>query len=108
MFTPTNCRTVLHAVDDVRQTGKNANSGLPIGGGDENEIDVDLDDNRPSTFGEKTPPDVSIMNAKNEDRTTSFFAQPGILAGKWSGSYVSGKSCVLIGMCFVRFVAVQL
>lgn len=25
---------------------------------------------------------VLIMNAKNEDRTASFFAQPGILAGK--------------------------
>lgn len=26
--------------------------------------------------------EVHIMNAKNEDRTTSFFSQPGILAGK--------------------------
>lgn len=26
--------------------------------------------------------EVLIMNAKNEDRTTSFFSQPGILAGK--------------------------
>lgn len=25
---------------------------------------------------------VLIMNAKNEDRTASFFAQPGILAGE--------------------------
>lgn len=27
-------------------------------------------------------PGVSIMNPKPEDRPTSFFAQPGILAGK--------------------------
>lgn len=26
---------------------------------------------------------VLIMNTSNEDRTTSFFAQPGILAGKY-------------------------
>lgn len=26
--------------------------------------------------------EVLIMNAKNDDRTTSFFSQPGILAGK--------------------------
>lgn len=28
--------------------------------------------------------EVLIMNTKNEDRPTSFFAQPGILAGKQS------------------------
>lgn len=29
--------------------------------------------------------EVLIMNAKNDDRTTSFFSQPGILAGKKKG-----------------------
>lgn len=60
---------------------------MPIGGGDENEIDVDLDPNARAngrgTGAEKSLSDVSIMNAKNEDRTTSFFAQPGILAGEF-------------------------
>lgn len=30
---------------------------------------------------------VLIMNTANEDRTTSFFAQPGILAGKYYHNY---------------------
>lgn len=29
--------------------------------------------------------EVFIMNAKNDDRTTSFFSQPGILAGEKMG-----------------------
>lgn len=77
---------VPHAADN---NNSNNNSGgqlpgglKPIGGGDENDIDVDQDEARNTHFGDKPPPDVSIMNAKNEDRTTSFFAQPGILAGE--------------------------
>jgi hypothetical protein len=48
-------------------------------------------DNGPSHHVPFTPTDstgsgsdnVLIMNTSNEDRTTSFFAQPGILAGKF-------------------------
>ena len=31
--------------------------------------------------------EVLIMNTKNEDRPTSFFAQPGILAGEQNNTY---------------------
>lgn len=41
---------------------------------------------------------VLIMNAKNEDRTASFFAQPGILAGK--GLLYRVLCCVEIIMRF--------
>lgn len=32
--------------------------------------------------------EVLIMNANSDDRTASFFAQPGILAGEWRRSLV--------------------
>lgn len=35
--------------------------------------------------------EVLIMNAKNDDRTTSFFSQPGILAGKTKKRKLKGS-----------------
>lgn len=68
----------------TRNKPKQTNIGTSSG--DKNEIDVDLEERRSGTNIDKSPETnkdtVSIMNAKNEDRTTSFFAQPGILAGK--------------------------
>lgn len=64
---------------------KPTNGQSPIG--DENEIDLDRDLSRISSGTDKADThsntnEVLIMDTKNEDRTTSFFAQPGILAGK--------------------------
>lgn len=52
---------------------------------DQNEINLDLDatnsiDSAPGIENTNNN-EVLIMNTKNEDRPTSFFAQPGILAG---------------------------
>lgn len=55
---------------------------------EENEIDLDPDHTRQGLPTEKVSgagqdnQEVLIMNTKSEDRTASFFAQPGILAGK--------------------------
>lgn len=55
---------------------------------EENEIDLDPDHTRHGLPTEKVSgtgqdnQEVLIMNTKSEDRTASFFAQPGILAGK--------------------------
>lgn len=62
-----------------------------ISGGDGNEIDLDKTSGesgtgKPTTIIENNPNpsgnEVFIMDNRNEDRTASFFAQPGILAGK--------------------------
>lgn len=49
----------------------------------DNEVDVieplDVEDDSESTDDHH---DVYIMNPKHEDRASSFFAQPGVLAGK--------------------------
>lgn len=68
---------------------KAVNSGISPNRED-NEIDLDPDQQRPGQSTDKTSGndnnqfgnEVLIMNAKSEDRTASFFAQPGILAGK--------------------------
>lgn len=44
--------------------------------------------------------EVLIMNTKNEDRPTSFFAQPGILAGKFIQSI---HDCVFPFHMFILF-----
>lgn len=76
-------------VGDTKQTGKK-HSGLSPNR-DENEIDLDPDQTtRQGSATDKTSGndnnqfgnEVLIMNTKSEDRTASFFAQPGILAGK--------------------------
>ncbi|XP_055537127.1 syndecan-like isoform X1 [Wyeomyia smithii] len=45
---------------------------------------------------------VSIMNAKNEDRTASFFAQPGILAAVIGGAVV-GLLCAILVVMFIVY-----
>lgn len=61
-----------------------------ISGGDGNEIDLDktngdLGTGKPITESNPNPSgnEVFIMDNRNEDRTASFFAQPGILAGTY-------------------------
>lgn len=63
-----------------------------VSGGDGNEIDLDKTNGesgtgKPISSIETNPNpsgnEVFIMDNRNEDRTASFFAQPGILAGKY-------------------------
>lgn len=52
--------------------------------------------------------EVLIMNAKNDDRTTSFFSQPGILAGNKHSN--TRRFPQIIGQLMIceKFVAVWL
>lgn len=71
---------------------QNPDSDSGVIGGDGNEIDLDKT-NGDSGTGKPTSSietnsnpsgnEVFIMDNRNEDRTASFFAQPGILAGKY-------------------------
>lgn len=63
-----------------------------VSGGEGNEIDLDQTNGSPATGkpssgieSNHTPPgnEVFIMDNRGEDRTASFFAQPGILAGNF-------------------------
>ena len=56
-------------IDAVNRPDTGVNVVEPSGA--EEEHDEDTDDTR----------DVYIMNPKHEDRASSFFAQPGVLAG---------------------------
>lgn len=66
-------------------TNRRKNNEFPAGVLDSNptqthHVPVETTD---STYGiDGHGNDVSVMNAKNDERTTSFFAQPGILAGE--------------------------
>lgn len=64
-----------------------------VNGGDGNEIDLDKTNGgsntgKPTSSIETNPSgnEVFIMDNRNEDRTASFFAQPGILAGTYKNS----------------------
>ncbi|KAG8261251.1 Cell surface proteoglycan [Homalodisca vitripennis] len=46
--------------------------------------------------------DVYIMNAKHEERATSFFAQPGILAAVIGGAVV-GLLCAILVVMFIVY-----
>ena len=68
--------------------------GNKVGKSGQNEIDLDLDATNHGVNPSFAAPgenvnsnEVLIMNTKNEDRPTSFFAQPGILAGLYIINY---------------------
>jgi hypothetical protein len=42
---------------------------------------------------------LKIMNTKNDERPTSFFAQPGILAGEYLMDF-EGALCLILGGAF--------
>ncbi|XP_050555126.1 syndecan isoform X4 [Spodoptera frugiperda] len=50
----------------------------------------------------RAPDKVVIMNAKPEDRATSFFAQPGILAAVIGGAVV-GLLCAILVVMFIVY-----
>lgn len=71
-----------NTVDDPRtnRKDKKVNTHLEESEIDLHEIDHSHSTDRPHSSSESNN-EVFIMNAKPEDRTASFFAQPGILAG---------------------------
>lgn len=67
------------------------NNGI---GGTDTDSNADLDSSNHN--------DVYIMNAKPEDRPTSFFAQPGILAAVIGGAVV-GLLCAILVVMFIVY-----
>uniref|UniRef100_U5EN73 Syndecan n=1 Tax=Corethrella appendiculata TaxID=1370023 RepID=U5EN73_9DIPT len=77
---------------------------------EEKEIDLDVDQTQHGIPTDRSGHDtnqfnnneVLIMNTKNEDRTTSFFAQPGILAAVIGGAVV-GLLCAILVVMFIVY-----
>ncbi|XP_046961796.1 syndecan isoform X1 [Vanessa cardui] len=65
---------------------------------------IDQDKSGSNLEPESRPADnvVFIMNAKSEDRATSFFAQPGILAAVIGGAVV-GLLCAILVVMFIVY-----
>ncbi|XP_032529283.1 syndecan isoform X2 [Danaus plexippus] len=65
---------------------------------------IDQDQSSSNVEPESRPSDnsVFIMNAKPEDRATSFFAQPGILAAVIGGAVV-GLLCAILVVMFIVY-----
>ncbi|KAK0171649.1 hypothetical protein PV328_005075, partial [Microctonus aethiopoides] len=63
-----------------------------VGGDDDPEDDEDSEDTR----------EVLIMNPKHEDRASSFFAQPGVLAAVIGGAVV-GLLCAILVVMFIVY-----
>lgn len=95
-----------------KDTGKQSGNSITHGG---QSPDVDLEISHtqhitPTDGGHGHGPDsnnpygngVLIMNAKNEDRTASFFAQPGILAAVIGGAVV-GLLCAILVVMFIVY-----
>ncbi|XP_037035969.1 syndecan isoform X1 [Bradysia coprophila] len=88
-------------------TERKTNTGLSPSR-DENEIDLDPDHTRHGQPTEKVSgtgqdnQEVLIMNTKSEDRTASFFAQPGILAAVIGGAVV-GLLCAILVVMFIVY-----
>lgn len=79
--------TLLHSPTNV-EGGGHGGTGHGSGGHDSN-----------NPYGGSG---VLIMNAKNEDRTASFFAQPGILAAVIGGAVV-GLLCAILVVMFIVY-----
>lgn len=76
----------LILVEDKYPINENTRVGGTPNRDDTSLIDLDNDETTVKAIGkdkDNSDNSVSIMNAKNEDRTASFFAQPGILAGEF-------------------------
>uniref|UniRef100_A0A1B0DB40 Syndecan n=1 Tax=Phlebotomus papatasi TaxID=29031 RepID=A0A1B0DB40_PHLPP len=68
---------------------------------DLHEIDHSHSTDRPHSSSESNN-EVFIMNTKPEDRTASFFAQPGILAAVIGGAVV-GLLCAILVVMFIVY-----
>lgn len=88
---PINTKTSVNNVESANPSGNNN-----IGGS--TDLDTDLDNEDSSRHGN----DVYIMNTKHEERATSFFAQPGILAAVIGGAVV-GLLCAILVVMFIVY-----
>lgn len=103
---PVNTKPNEGVVEEPRGAGENQPSRP-----DQTDINISSEDISPSTDqdqsgtnvdSESRPPEVFIMNAKPEDRATSFFAQPGILAAVIGGAVV-GLLCAILVVMFIVY-----
>uniref|UniRef100_A0A1B6L0P4 Syndecan n=1 Tax=Graphocephala atropunctata TaxID=36148 RepID=A0A1B6L0P4_9HEMI len=76
---------------DLNAGNKNEIGSTELGNGDNDSTDDGPNGN-----------DVYIMNAKHEERATSFFAQPGILAAVIGGAVV-GLLCAILVVMFIVY-----
>ncbi|XP_072946797.1 syndecan isoform X1 [Epargyreus clarus] len=105
---PSNNNQGNEGVDEPRGAGEEQPSrpdqtDISISGEDLNPS-VDQDQSGTNIKTETRPADnvVFIMNAKPEDRATSFFAQPGILAAVIGGAVV-GLLCAILVVMFIVY-----
>jgi len=83
-------------VQDITNIQSVNTNNIGSGGGlDNNNVHEHDDDNAAGN-------DVYIMNAKHEERATSFFAQPGILAAVIGGAVV-GLLCAILVVMFIVY-----
>jgi syndecan 2 len=67
------------------------------------ETDIDKNISKETKVVPNTTPDTSVrMNPKSDDRPTSFFAQPGILAAVVGGAVV-GLLCAILVVMFIVY-----
>ncbi|XP_044577528.1 syndecan isoform X1 [Cotesia glomerata] len=96
-------------VEDVQSPGKdsedlappkinkeNNNNDVNVSDKVDREEDSDQDEDTEDTH------EVLIMNPKHEDRTSSFFAQPGVLAAVIGGAVV-GLLCAILVVMFIVY-----
>ncbi|XP_055701147.1 syndecan [Phlebotomus papatasi] len=90
-------------IDDPRtnRKDKKVNTHLEESEIDLHEIDHSHSTDRPHSSSESNN-EVFIMNTKPEDRTASFFAQPGILAAVIGGAVV-GLLCAILVVMFIVY-----
>ncbi|XP_012235473.1 syndecan isoform X2 [Linepithema humile] len=84
-------KTKQQTIDDVNRPGNGVGVIEPSG----------TEDDRP----DNTDPDIHevyIMNPKSEDRASSFFAQPGVLAAVIGGAVV-GLLCAILVVMFIVY-----
>lgn len=99
--TNVNVETPRHGTHEIDQT---TNKEIPIDKSDTNDNnDSDeskIDDERKGILIHNN--DVSISGTRDEDRTASFFAQPGILAAVIGGAVV-GLLCAILVVMFIVY-----
>lgn len=76
--------SIINKYNNIHHLDTNINS-LPPNSNSNIDIGLGSDSGNGGSSPEKTITgnEVLIMNANSDDRTASFFAQPGILAGEW-------------------------
>ncbi|XP_031630828.1 syndecan-like isoform X1 [Contarinia nasturtii] len=104
--------TEIDNTDDISIDKPSSETDTDLSYGEQNEIDLDktgksdTSTGKPSSGIEQshtpTGNEVFIMDNRPEDRTTSFFAQPGILAAVIGGAVV-GLLCAILVVMFIVY-----